>query len=299
MRLARLALIVLCIGLPASLFAGIKSGDLPSANWYAHIDLVEMRGSDAGRELYAWFEDEVFDELREEFGFDADQEADAITALATADGGTVVVIDGDFTQQTEDRILAIAAMAGDFNTLKHDGKDYFQIEDEPHNHGHDSFDDVAFMSLAVDNKLLVTSSEKQMQSMLENGGRIVGDYDNAGALLILRGQRSFVQAGMQTEMFDEDFGWDSNLLRNTEQLGLLVSDESGDLAVEAQLVTTEESVANSLASIIRGLISLQALSGEVDPELSQFLNNTEVAVDGSTLTVKLSMDPEVLVEAID
>lgn len=299
MRFARLALIVFYIGLPATLFAGITSGDLPSANWYAHIDLTEMRSSDAGRELYAWLNDEVFDELREEFGFDADQEADAITALATAAGGTVVVIDGNFTQQTEDRILAIAAMAGGFNTLKHDGKDYFQFEDEPGKQRHDSIDDVAFISLAVDNKLLVTSSEQQMQAMLGNGGRISGDYDNAGALLILRGQKSFVQAGMQTEMFDEDLSWDSNLLRNTEQLGLLVSDEAGDLAVEAQLVTTEASVANSLASIVRGLIGLQALSGEVDPELSQTLNNTYVGVDGSVLTVKLAVDPKVLVEAID
>ena len=299
MRIARLALIAFYIALPASLFADIKNGDLPSANWYAHIDLTEMRSSDAGKELYAWLDDEVFDELREELGFDADQEADSITALATADGGTVVVIDGEFTQQTEDRILAIAAMAGEINTLKHEGKDYFQIEEESHKHGHESFDEISYISLAVDDKLLVTSSEQQMLAMLGNGGRITGDYDNAGAMLVLRGQKSFVQAGMQTEMFDEDFGWDSNLLRNTEQLGILISDEAGDLAVEAQLVTTEASVANSLASIVRGLISLQALSGEVDEELSQFLNNTDVSVDGSVLTVKIAVDPEVLVEAID
>jgi hypothetical protein len=67
----------------------------------------------------------------------------------------------------------------------------------------------------------------------------------------------------------------------------------------AQLVAAEPVIANSLASIVRGLISLQALSGDVDPELSRFLNSTEVTVDGSTLTVKLAMDPEVLIDAID
>lgn len=299
MRMARLALIAFYLALPASLFAGINSGDLPSANWYVHVDLSEMRSGDAGRELYAWLDDEVFNDLREEYSFDADQEVDSITALATADGGTVVVIDGEFTQQTEDRILAIAAMAGEFNTLKHAGKDYFQIEEESHKHGHQSFDEISFISLAVDDKLLVTSSEQQMQAMLGNGGRISGDYSDTGAMLVLRGQKSFIQAGMQTEMFDEDFGWDSNLLQNTKQLGLLISDEAGDLAVEAQLVATEASVANSLASIVRGLIGLQALSGEVDPELSRLLNNTNVAVDGSVLTVKIAVDPEVLVKAID
>jgi hypothetical protein len=258
-----------------------------------------MRGSDAGKELYAWLSREVFDELRDEFGFDADQEANTITALAAADGGTVVVIDGQFSQETRDRILAISAMAGDFRTLSHDGKDYYQIEDEPDGPGQGSFDDVAFVSLAIKDKLLVTSSKDQMQQMLGNGGRLTGDYNNKGALLVLRGNKSFVQAGMQTHALDEDFGWDSNILRNTEQIGLLVADEAGALGVVAQLVATEAGVANSLASIVRGLISLQALSEELDPELSRFLSDTEVRVDGATLTVKLAVDPEVLVEALE
>jgi hypothetical protein len=104
---------------------------------------------------------------------------------------------------------------------------------------------------------------------------------------------------MQTQMIDNDFGWDSNLLRNTKQLGLLVSDEAGALAVMAQLVAAEPVIANSLASIVRGLISLQALSGDVDAELSRLLNSTEVTVDGTVLTVKLAIDPKVLIDVID
>lgn len=299
MRFTRLALIVFFVALPASLLAELKNGDLPNAGWYAHVDLQEMRGSDAGKEIYAWLSREVFDELREEFGFDADKEANTITALAAADGGTVVVIDGQFSQETRDRLMAVSAAAGDFKALRHDGKDYYQIDDEPDGQQQNSFDDVAFVSLALKNKLLVTSREDEMQQLLSNGGRLTGDYDNNDALLILRGSKSFVQAGMQTHSIDEDLGWDSNILRNTEQVGLLVADEAGALAVVAQLVATEASVANSLASIIRGLISLQALSDEVDPDLSRFLNATEVLVEGATLTVKLAMDPKVLVEAID
>jgi len=102
---------------------------------------------------------------------------------------------------------------------------------------------------------------------------------------------------MQTDAFD--MGWDSNILRNTEQLALLVSDKAGLLAVHAQLIASEAEMANSLASVVRGLIALQAFSEDVDPELSAFLNNTEVDVKGSTLHVTVSMDPEVLVEAID
>lgn len=298
MRLARLALIVFYIGLPASLFAELGNGDLPAARWYAHVDLVEMRSSDAGRQLYDWLDEEVFEELRDEIGFDADKEANSITALATSEGGTMVVIDGDFSDQTADKIIAIVALASEFETLSHDGKAYYQIEDEPDDHERNSFDNVAFMSVALKNKLLVTASRDQMEQLLSSNGKIPGNYNDDGALFVLRGDKSFVQAGMQTSSFDE-MGWDSNILRNTKQLALLVSDSSGLLAVQAELIAAEAEMANSLASIARGLISLAAFSDDVDPELVAFLNATKVEVKGSTLKVSVVLDPEVLVEAMD
>lgn len=299
MHLARLFLFILFIGLPLTAVAELNVGDLPAARWYAHVDLVQMRSSDAGKELYAWLEDEVFDELRDEIGFDADQEANVITALATPESGMVVIIDGDFSQKTEDRIVAVGAAASDFNMLEHDGKTYYQIEEESDDPDRNSFDNGAFLSIAIKNKLIVTSSEEQMQQIFSNNGRFPGDYDNGGALIVLRGEKSLVQVGMQTNEVGDDLGWDSNMLRNTEQLALLVSDVKGMLAVEAQLVASEEQVANSLASIVRGMISLAAFNDEVDPELTEFLNGTTVDVDGSTLTVKVAMDAKVLVDAID
>lgn len=301
MHRVRLFLIILFVGLPVGAIAELSAGDLPSARWYVHIDLVEMRSSEAGKQLYAWLEDEVFDQLREEIGFDADQEADVITALATPDSGMLVVIDGEFTQKTLDQIVAMGAAASDFNALEHDGKAYYQVENDDAAHGYDrnSFANGAFLSVAIKNKLIVTSSEQQMQQIFASNGRIPGDYASDGGLLVMRGENSFVQAGMQTNELGKDLGWDSNMLRNTEQLVLLVSDKQGMLAVEAQLVATEAQMANSLASIVRGLISLQAFNEDMDPELRKFLNGATVNVDGATLTVKVAMDPRVLVAAFD
>ncbi len=299
MHLVRLISCLLFIGLPFTAAAELSGGDLPAARWYAHVDLVEMRSSDAGKQLYAWLEKEVFEKLRKEVGFDADKEANVITALATPDNGMLVVIDGDFSQQTQDRIVAFSAAASDFNMLEHDSKTYYQIREALDDPDMSSFDNGAFLSVAVKNKLIVTSSEEQMQQIFSSNGRIPGDYDNDGALLVLRGEKSFVQAGMQTNEIGDELGWDSNMLRNTKQLALLVSDQKGLLAVEAQLIANEEAMANSLASIARGLISLAAFNDEIDPELTQFLNGTTVDVDGATLTVKLEVDPEVLIKAID
>ena len=299
MHLVRLILIILCVGLPASAVADLNDGDLPAARWYAHIDLVEMRSSDVGKQLYAWLEEELIDELHEEIGFDADKEANMITAMAAPDKGMLVVIDGDFSQQTLDRVVAIGAAASDFNILTHDGNDYYQFEGDGEGHNQNAFGNGAYLSVAIKNKLIVTSSEEQMQQVFASKGRIPGDYNNGGALLVLRGENSFLQAGMQTKELGDELGWDSNMLRNTEQLALLVSDRKGLLAVEAQLLASEAQMANSLASIVRGLISLQAFNEDMDPELTRLLNGTTVDVDGATLTVKLELDPEVFIQAIN
>lgn len=299
MHLVRLILVILCVGLPASAVADINDGDLPAARWYAHIDLVKMRSSDVGKQLYAWLEEELFEELHEEIGFDADKEANMITAMAAPDKGMLVVIDGDFSQQTLDRVVAIGAAASGFNALAYEGNEYYQFEGDGNGHGQNSFDNGAFLSVAIKNKLIVTSSEEQMKQVFASKGRIPGDYNNGGALLVLRGENSFLQAGMQTKELGDELGWDSNMLRNTEQLALLVSDRKGLLAVEAQLLASEAQMANSLASIVRGLISLQAFNEDMDPKLTRFLNGTTVDVDGATLTVKLELDPEVFIQAIN
>ena len=91
--------------MPVAVIAGLNDGELPASRWYAHIDLEEMRTAEAGKQLYAWLDKEVFSELREEAGFDADAEADEITAMSTPDGGLVLSVKGNLSQTTRDRII--------------------------------------------------------------------------------------------------------------------------------------------------------------------------------------------------
>ena len=138
-----------------------------------------------------------------------------------------------------------------------------------------------------------------MKALLDNKGEIAADRDGTGAMLVLSADRSLVQAGLSTSDFEDDIGWDSNIIRNTKQVALLIADDSGKLAIEAQLLAAEKAMADSLASIARGLISLQIFNDDLDPEISQFLQNTSVDVDGTTLTVKVTLDPEAVVAALD
>jgi hypothetical protein len=82
-------------------------------------------------------------------------------------------------------------------------------------------------------------------------------------------------------------------------VALLIADRAGKIAIEAQLVTSEKEMADSLASIVRGLISLQVFNDDLDPEISEFLQNTSVDVEDNKLTVKVSLDAEDVVAVID
>lgn len=304
-----LILSLLFLGLPASLLAGVD--DLPAASkWYFHADFEEMRSSEAGRHLYGWLRDEVFNDIREDVGVDLDKEADTVTAYALNDRQVFLVIDGSISQETQDKILAMGAASGALDKLGTGGNSYYHIKD---NGGDDSdeaggrnvdvevdgFENGAYFSFAVRDKLIVTSTEADMEMFIANKGKIRSEKSPSGALFVLSAERSLMQAGVKAGELGDEIGWDSNILNNTEQVALLVADEAGKLAIQAQLVTSEQEMANSLASIVRGLISLQVFNDDLDPEFAEFLQNTSVDVDDRTLVVKVALDPKIVVDTLE
>jgi len=305
MRLLRNLVILFLFLAPVVALSALRPGDLPeSSKWYFHIDFKEMRSSEAGQHLYAWLQDEVFEDIRDDAGIDLDKEADFVTAFATEDDGMVVVIEGDISQDTEDRLLAMGAASGSLDRFGSGNNAFFHIKDDDDDEGNvdidiDSFDDGAYFSFAVKNKLLVTSTREKMEALLADKGRIKTVKSEKGALFVLNAERNLMQAGARAGDLGDNLDWDSNILRNTEQAALLIADKAGKIAIEAQLVTTEAEMAESLASIVRGLISLQVFNDEMDPEIASFLQNTSVDVIDNKLTISVALDPEVVVAAIE
>jgi hypothetical protein len=295
---------------PMAALSALGPGDLPdTSKWYFHADFKEMRSSEAGQHLYAWLQGEVFEEIREDAGVDLDKEADYLTAFATEEEGMVVIIEGNISQETQDKILAMGAASGSLDRFESGNKAFFHIDgDEIDVDGEgadieidmDSFDDGAYFSFAVKNKILVTSTRERMKSLLADKGKVVGVRSEKGALFILSAERDLMQAGARAgDLGDDDSDWDSNILRNTEQVALLIADKAGKLAIEASLLTTKKEMADSLASIVRGLISLQVFNDDMDPEIADFLQNTTVEVEGKMLKVSMALDPEAVVAAIE
>jgi hypothetical protein len=306
MRLLRNLVILFLFLAPVVALSALRPGDLPeTSKWYFHIDFKEMRSSDAGKHLYTWLQDEVFEDIRDDAGIDLDKEADFVTAFATEDDGMVVVIEGDISQDTEDRLLAMGAASGSLDRFGSGDKSFFHIKEDDDDDDDnvdidiDSFDNGAYFSFAVKNKLLVTSTREKMEALLADKGRIKTVKSEKGALFILNAERNLMQAGARAGDLGDNVDWDSNILRNTEQAALLIADKAGKIAIEAQLVTTEAEMAESLASIVRGLISLQVFNDEMDPEIASFLQNTSVDVIDNKLTISVALDPEVVVAAIE
>ena len=285
--------------------AAVDSDDLPGDTiWYLHADLAGMRDSETGRDLYRWLDGEVFAEVNEETGIDISRELERVTAFSAEGPGVTVVLDGTLSQETKDKLMAIAALQGNFDPREHDGKAYFfagendNLADTDDPFG--NLAEAAFVSFALPNKVLVSSSEGQMRELLQSGGKIVGSSSLKGALFVMTADKSFVQAGMRAEHFasDDDDNWNSNILRNTEQAALLVADRGGLLAVEAQLKSTDEMMARSISSVINGLIGLQAFNSEIDPQIRTMISNTKVNVADAVLSISTVIDPALLVQLL-
>ncbi len=307
----KLTIIAACIlaFFPVMALGGINVDNLPgTSTWYFHADFVEMRSTEGGKSLWAWLDGEVFDDLHDEVGIDLVTEVDRITAFSTSESGVVIVLEGELTQETKDKALAAAAAkARKFDTLIHKSKTYYSVQGDDHSDSDSDSDsdDIAkeiYFSFAVKNRLIAATNHDEMLALLDSGGKIAGSKSHNGALFVLTAESSLVQAGMQTENFDVDAGdsgFKSNLLRNTKQVAVMIADVAGNIAIEAQLITDEPEMAQSLASIVRGLIALAAFNDDMRPEVAEILRNTEVDVLDNLLKVSTTLSPEVVVSALE
>ena len=307
----RSVLLILFLVLPMSANAAVASGDFPEDTmWYMHADLKEMRATDSGLELSAWLDEEVFTEVKEETGIDLKEEVDRITAFSNNLRGAVIVIEGDISTKTRDKVLAVAEIEGNLNMLTYGKTTYYHVDhqrsddddddDDSNRHRHDmnSLEDSAYFTFDIKRRLIVTSDEDQLKALIDSNGKIAGVGEQNGTIFVLTAEKDFVQAGMRTDGFGDEIDWDSNILRNIEQAALLIADRDGMIAIEAKLVSSDPRMAESVASIINGLLSLQVFNTELDPELARILQNTKVEVEDAVLSIKTVIDPATIVDFV-
>jgi hypothetical protein len=306
MRFSNQLIVVLLLALPGLSLGELSASGLPATStWYFHADFDEMRESEAGKPIHDWLQREVFADIREDAGIDLGKEADKVTAFSAIESGAVVSIEGKFSQETRDKLLAMAAGAEEFDTLKHKGTTFYYVKGDAEGKNGDinvdSFENGAYFTFALKNRIVATSSREQMERLLDSKGKLPTHRADRGTLMVLTAEKSLIQAGIKADQVEDrgEGGWRSNILKNTEQLAVIVADAAGKIAIETQLIATQPEMAESLASIVRGLISLAMFSEDTDPDVAEFLKGTTVDVDGSSLNIRLALDPDSVIVALD
>ena len=307
MKYARVVFFLLFLCIPLLANAGLKNENFPGgAVWYLHADLKQMRASESGSPLYQWLHGEVFVEIHDELGIDINRETDWITAYSRPDTGTVVMVGGNMTKESQDKLLAVVSAENELDIREHRDRTYYHVGDlaaseEQEDSPLEALADSAFFSFAVKGKLLVASNEDQLKALIDNGGKVAGSESHEGALLVLTADKSFVQAGLKTDQLgdDDDHDWNSNIIRNTEQAAVMLSDMDGMIAVEAKLVSADPLLTQSIGGIVNGLISLQAFNDELDPDIRVLLQNTKIDVNEKVLTISTVIDPKVALAVLD
>ena len=290
------------LALPAAATADIASQDLPAETvWYAHVDLERMRTTGAGQEVYNWLQDEVILDINDELKIDLNREVDRVTAFSQNGSGIIAVIEGRLSQDLRDQVMELGD--GDFEEFRHSGKSYFHAGNEDGStriNRHTDIEHSGYFTFDFPGKLILASEEPQIQALIDNGGEVPGT--GVGGMLVLSAEQEFVQAGMRPDRFaddEDDDGWKSNILRNTEQWALLISDQNGMLAVSAKMLSTDPEMAESLASIVNGVIALQAFNADLEPEFVDVLRNTRVTANGNELSISSVLSPEMLVKTLN
>ena len=300
----RTLLAAVLVVVPPVTAADLAVEDLPSGTvWYMHADLEQMRTTASGRELYGWFQDEVVVEINDEVGFNLDDEVDRVTAFSDDGENAVVIVDGTISTDLQEALLRIARDEAEVDERSYRGMTYYEVRDDDREHrgGHrEPFDDSGYFTYGIRGKLIAASSEERLKALIDDGGRVAGAEAHRDALFVLSADKDFVQAGMRTgEFADDDDDWDSNILRNTEQAALLISDVGGRIAVDAKLKSTTPQMAAAIGNIVNGLISLQALDDDMDPNVADVLRNTKVEYDDTVLSISTVLDAAVVLAILE
>ncbi|MEL6760906.1 MAG: hypothetical protein AAFP04_10940 [Myxococcota bacterium] len=296
MRFGFLAVVAMALLVANPASAEIRADQLGDASWYLHVDLGEMKKGPAGSQLYAWLQREIFSEIQKELKIDVARHIDRLTAIGVGDSEMTLILDGPFPSSVRKSLLEWVGRAAKKSV---DGKAYYRPDARSLKRENIDVEmDDPNLSFALDNRIVFTTSEALMKTVLRNNGTLPKPGDPRDALMVLSATRSLVQAGGRSDAFNIDSEeWDSKLLRNTQKVALLVADLEGQLGLDARLQAKEPELAESLANVIRGLIGLSYFS-EDDSAPMQLLRGTRVRVESGTLRLRLTLDPDTVVSAL-
>lgn len=308
--LIRLVLVIPVMFVLASTgFADMARDDLPpDVQWYAHADFKEMEGSVTGKYILDFLDKEVFSELRDETGIDLRKDLEAALVFgghSKRDGAVVVY--GKISDRNRTKINALMELYGEYEREMRKGTEVFSLNKRSTSDDDDDSGDMfvesrtTYVAFGKRNQTMITQNRGQLDAFVEAGGQVRQGRKapQAGSLLVLQADRSLVKAGMNAGAGIADGGdWNSNVLQHMERIALVLADQSGNAAIDVELVTNKPELAESIKNILQGLISIKALDQDEDPEVLALLRNIRLELAGASIRASMVVDPERLREMV-
>ena len=274
------------------------------SSFYLSVNLDTMRDGAASKPLYRWFQQEVLDDVREELGVDLIDALNGVSIFGTgANQVPVLVLHGDIPRSARDHVVdTVFSEKGKVELKTAHGRNYYEFAEldldwdgVENRFGQDH--DALLIAFGDRGQSMVTPDPEIMDRFLRDGALAVSEMSSE--LMVLEAERPLARGGVNNRKGSPRGGpWESRMFRQVERFGLVISDEDDavSLTLEAESATPE--LAEAMANLVRGLVSLKVLSQDTDPDL-EWLGALEITTRDRITRMQARVPAESLVSILD
>lgn len=286
--------------------AGVQAQPISADDsaFYLAINIDAIRDGRASAALYTFIDTEILDDLRGELGTDAVDAIEGISIFGTGAHQTpVILLHGDIPQSARDRFVdEIYEKKQEVELLTQHGRNYFAFGDVQLDwDGVDSEGDHDALLLAFGDRgqTMITPNPEVMSEFLRQG--FLPDAVMNEDLMVLKADRALAQGGLNNRhnAFSGNGGaWESELFRKVDRIGMVVADDTEALRISVEAHTASPELAQALENIVKGIVSLKALSSDAADKL-EWLDSLQIESTDSVTRLNALIPAEALKVIID
>lgn len=278
--------------------------------FYLAINIDAIRDGQASAALYSVIDQKILDKLRAQLGSDAVDAIDGVSIFGTGDNQTpVILLHGDISQTARDRFVdKLFKKKDDVELQTEHGRNYFAFGDhfsfgdaQLHWDGGESENhhDPLLLAFGDRGQTMITPNPDAMSDFLREG--FLPNAVMAEDLMVLKADRALAQGGLNNRhmAFSGNGGaWESELFKKVERFGVVVADDAEALRISVEAQTSSPELAQALGNIVKGIISLKALSSDAAEKL-EWLDTLQINSNDSITRLDVTVSAEALGQLID
>jgi hypothetical protein len=292
-------LLTFCLAFPNTLRANPfnMANVSADANWVVHADFDQFRSTEFGKLFRARLDElgisEKLDNFAKVFSFNPLNDVRDVTIYGQDkdEHKTAILINGKFDQE---RLLALLRLNPEYGEEAYGSITLRKWQDEKHQ------GKMMYGCFYTDNLVIISSGEDTVKRAIDvlSGKAVHADAatfnqaalsDNTAFIKIA--SRSF--EGLAKTDKEQSF-----ITKQIQSLSLAAGEAGGQFYVNGTLQAKSVEAAGGINKMIEGLVTLAALGGEENAELSEIAKKIQVACENSTVRARLSDSPQAIYEMI-